>query len=138
MGINGCAIGFMIRSGTPQRTQESLNLLARTEESKGTWRALGTLASDRLSALRHVTDIDSIGSWTRIEGRKLSDREVERLLSSLQIKSFAARDEQEVLFVGRNRPQPAGRDCYRISIARASCASGEWLLFAEQIDVISS
>ena len=86
----------MIRSETLQRTQESLNLLARTEESKGTWRALGTLASDRLSALRHVTDIDSIGSWTRIEGRKLSDREVERLLSSLQIKSSAARDEQEL------------------------------------------
>ena len=95
----------MIRSGTPQRTQESLNLLARTEESKGTWRALGTLASDRLSALRHVTDIDSIGSWTRIEGSKLSDREVERLLSSLQIKSLAVRGEQEALFVGRNRPR---------------------------------
>lgn len=94
----------MIRSETLQRTQEVLNLIARTEEFKGAWRAFGTQASDRLSALRRVTGIESIGSWTRIEGRKLSDREVERLLSSLQIKSFAARDEQEVLFVGRNRP----------------------------------
>jgi len=33
---------------------------------------------------------------TRIEGSKLSDREVERLLSNLEIKSFATRDEQEV------------------------------------------
>ena len=39
---------------------------------------------------------ESIGSSTRIEGSKLSDREVERLLSNLQIKSFASRDEEEV------------------------------------------
>jgi hypothetical protein len=31
-----------------------------------------------------------------MEGSKLSDRELERLLSNLEIKSFAARDEQEV------------------------------------------
>ena len=43
-----------------------------------------------------MATIESIGSSTRIEGSKLSDREVERLLSNLQIKSFATRDEQEV------------------------------------------
>jgi len=57
------------------------------------------------ASLRRVTGIESIGSWTRIEGSKLSDREVERLLSSLQIKSLAVRGEQEALFVGRNRPR---------------------------------
>ena len=56
----------------------------------------GTLAPERLSALRRVATIESIGSSTRIEGSKLSDREVERLLSNLEIKSFASRDEQEV------------------------------------------
>jgi Fic family protein len=55
-----------------------------------------TLAPERLSALRRVATIESIGSSTRIEGSKLSDREVERLLASLEIKSFATRDEQEV------------------------------------------
>jgi hypothetical protein len=94
LGENGCAIGFMIRYETPQRTQESLNLLARTEEFKGAWRAFGTHASNRLPALRRLTGIESIGSWSRIEGNKLSDREVERLLSSLQILSLAARDER--------------------------------------------
>lgn len=59
-------------------------------------RALGTLAPDRLSALRRVATIESIGSSTRIAGSKLSDREVERLLSNLQIKSFTTWDEQEV------------------------------------------
>jgi len=43
-----------------------------------------------------VATIESIGSSTRIEGSKLSDREVERLLSNLEIRSFATRDEQEV------------------------------------------
>jgi Fic family protein len=86
----------MIRSETLQITPEVLGLIARIEEFKGAWRALGTLAPDRLSALRRVATIESIGSSTRIEGSKLSDREVERLLSNLQIKSFATRDEQEV------------------------------------------
>ncbi|MFC3337105.1 Fic family protein [Paracandidimonas soli] len=43
-----------------------------------------------------MATIESIGSSTRIEGSKLSDREVEHLLSNLQIKSFETRDEQEV------------------------------------------
>ena len=39
---------------------------------------------------------ESIGSSTRIEGSKLSNRDVEHLLGNLEIKSFATRDEQEV------------------------------------------
>lgn len=96
MGVNGRSIGFMIRTDTLHITPEVLGLIAGIEEFKGAWRALGTLAPDRLSALRRVATIESIGSSTRIEGSKLSDREVERLLSNLQIKSFATRDEQEV------------------------------------------
>ena len=57
---------------------------------------MGTLAPDRLSALRRVATIESVGSSTRIEGGNLSDREVAGLLSNLQIKTFATRDEQEV------------------------------------------
>lgn len=47
-----------------------------------------------------VATIESIGSSTRIEGSKLSDREVERLLSNLEIKSFETRDEREVAGYG--------------------------------------
>ena len=68
----------MLRSDTIQITPEILSLIARIDEFKGAWRALGTLAPDRLSALRRVATIESIGSSTRIEGSKLSDREVER------------------------------------------------------------
>lgn len=86
----------MIKSDVVQITPEILSLIAGLDEFKGAWRALGTLAPNRLSALRRVATIESIGSSTRIEGSRLSDREVERLLSNLQIKSFATRDEQEV------------------------------------------
>lgn len=86
----------MFRTDTLQITPEVLGLIARIDEFKGAWRALGTLAPDRLSALRRVATIESIGSSTRIEGSKLSDREVERLLSNLAIQKFETRDEQEV------------------------------------------
>jgi Fic family protein len=92
----GVLLGVTIRANTLQITPEILNLIAELDEFKGAWQALGTLAPDRLSALRRVATIESIGSSTRIEGSKLSDREVERLLSNLEIKSFATRDEQEV------------------------------------------
>lgn len=89
-------LALMIRSDAVRITPEILALIASIDEFKGAWRALGTLAPDRLSALRRVATIESIGSSTRIEGSRLSDREVEHLLSNPQIKSFATRDEQEV------------------------------------------
>jgi Fic family protein len=86
----------MIQTNTLQITPEILSLIAQIDEFKGAWRALGMLAPDRLSALRRVATIESIGSSTRIEGCKLSNREVEHLLSNLSIKTFETRDEQEV------------------------------------------
>ena len=87
---------IMLQTHTLQITPEILHLISEIDEFKGAWRALGTLAPERLAALRRVATIESIGSSTRIEGSKLSDRDIERLLSNLEIKSFATRDEQEV------------------------------------------
>jgi Fic family protein len=75
---------------------ETLQRIAAIDEFKGAWRAIGRIAPERLSALRRVATIESAASSTRIEGAKLTDRDVERLLSNLEIKSFATRDEQEV------------------------------------------
>lgn len=86
----------MVATHSIQITPELLQLIAGIDEFKGAWRALGTLAPDRLSALRRVATIESIGSSSRIEGSRLTDREVERLLSGLQIKTFTTRDEQEL------------------------------------------
>lgn len=92
----GVELGVMIQTAAIQITQEILGLIAEIDEFKGAWRALGTLAPERLYALRRVATIESIGSSTRIEGSKLTDRQVEALLANLEIKSLATRDEQEV------------------------------------------
>ncbi|EIC23105.1 Fic family protein [Thiorhodovibrio frisius] len=86
----------MFQTSSFRITAEMLLLVAEIDEFKGAWRALGTLAPERLSALRRMATVESIGSSTRIEGSRLSDREVERLLSNLDIQSFDSRDEQEV------------------------------------------
>jgi Fic family protein len=79
-----------------QITQELLRLIAEIDEFKGKWRALNTLAPERLAALRKIATIESVGSSTRIEGARLSDMEVQKLLANLGQQSFANRDEQEV------------------------------------------
>jgi Fic family protein len=86
----------MVKTDTIQITPELLALVAEIDEFKGAWRALGTLAPERLRALRHIATIESIGSSTRIEGSKLTDREIEKLLANLEVRRFASRDEQEV------------------------------------------
>ena len=75
---------------------DTLTVIGEIDEFKGAWRATGRIAPERLAGLRRVATIESIGSSTRIEGAKLSNHEVERLLSKLTTTSFATRDEQEV------------------------------------------
>ena len=71
-------------------------MIASIDEFKGEWRVVEGIVPERLSSLRRVASIESIGSSTRIEGSKLSDREVEILLGNLQTESFRSRDEEEV------------------------------------------
>jgi hypothetical protein len=77
-------------------SHEVLRLIAEIDEFKGRWEALKTLSPERLRALRHVATIESIGSSTRIEGVKLTDRQIETLLANLRRNAFKSRDEQEV------------------------------------------
>jgi len=77
-------------------TPEILNLISEIDEFKGQWKTIGMLMPEKLNQLRKVATIESIGSSTRIEGVKLSDQEVEKLLSNIGMQSFKTRDEQEV------------------------------------------
>lgn len=83
-------------SSPPVITPEILNLIAEIDEFKGGWKAYRHLTPERLNALRHVATVESVASSTRIEGSKLSDREVESLLNNLERQKFTTRDEQEV------------------------------------------
>src|SRR3546814_7569469 len=87
--------GMALKTDALSITPQILSLISGLDEFKGAWKALGTLAPERLSALRRVATIEGIGSSTRIEGAKLSDREVERLLSNLDIRPLETRDERE-------------------------------------------
>ncbi|MGL5020378.1 MAG: Fic family protein [Luteolibacter sp.] len=80
-----------------QPTNEVLMLIAAIDEFKGEWRALDSLGQETLRSLRRIATIESAGSSTRIEGAKLSDTEVEKLVGNLGKESFQSRDEQEVV-----------------------------------------
>lgn len=77
-------------------TPEMLRLVSELDEFKGQWRMIRHLSPEKLTSLRRVATIESVGSSTRIEGSRLSDREVEELLGRLEISEFKTRDEQEV------------------------------------------
>lgn len=79
-----------------QPTNEVLLLISSIDEFKGEWRVVEKIEPERLISLRRVATIESIGSSTRIEGAKLSDREVEAMLGNLRSESFRSRDEEEV------------------------------------------
>ena len=85
-----------IRTDALAITPAILGLIAEIDEFKGAWTALGRISPERLTALQRIATIESIGSSTRIEGATLSDKAVERLLASLDVKEFATRGEEEV------------------------------------------
>lgn len=79
---------------------EMLKLIASLDEFKGQWRSFKRLSRDQLSQLRKIATIESVGSSTRIEGSRLTDREVATLLAGIRIQEFKNRDEEEVAGYG--------------------------------------
>lgn len=72
-------------------------LVAEIDEFKGRWEALKHHPPERLQNLRKIAAVESIAASTRIEGAKLTDAQVETLLSNFETTSFRSRDEQEVV-----------------------------------------
>lgn len=91
--INGGFMDYLINLPI---SGQLLKSIAEIDEFKGRWVSFGNLAPERLSVLKKIATIESVGSSTRIEGVKLSDEEIDRLLSGMEISSFRSRDEQEV------------------------------------------
>ena len=73
-----------------------LNIVAAIDEFKGEWKSLKKMQADILTHLKKVATIESVGSSNRIEGNKLSDSDIEELLSNLKTTKFKNRDEEEV------------------------------------------
>ena len=66
------------------------------DELKGRWDSGAKLNPVVLGRLKKFVLITSTGASTRIEGSKLSDEDVERLMKGLSVQKFADRDKQEV------------------------------------------
>lgn len=86
----------MINEESIKISNQMLSIISELDEFKGSWKLLGQLSPERLKTLKKVATIESVGSSNRIEGNKLSDKQVEELLANIKKQSFATRDEQEV------------------------------------------
>jgi len=76
--------------------QEILKIIGFIDGFRGKWNQIGGKESRYLNELRQIATIESIGSSTRIEGSKMTNKEVEDFVNSIKITSFKSRDEQEV------------------------------------------
>ncbi len=70
--------------------------ITQIDEIKGRWSYGDGLGSQVLGRLKRSVLVTSTGASTRIEGARLSDEEVERVMRGLSVKKLADRDTQEV------------------------------------------
>ena len=66
------------------------------DELKGQWVSGARLNPQVLGRLKRSVLITSTGASTRIEGSRLSDEDVEKLMRGLSVQKFVDRDKQEV------------------------------------------
>lgn len=77
--------------------QKVMQLLSQVDTFKGAWKVLEQTKGSYLKELRKIATIESTGSSTRIEGATLTDKEVEQLLRSVNVKQLEQREQQEVV-----------------------------------------
>jgi len=71
-------------------------LLAEIDGIRGEFKSGLRMTPQAITNLRKSTLITSAGASTRIEGGKLNDEEVEKIMQGLAVSKFADRDSQEV------------------------------------------
>lgn len=70
--------------------------ITKIDELKGQWIGGVKLSPQVLGRLKRAVLVTSTGASTRIEGAKLSDADVEKLMRGIAIQQFSDRDKQEV------------------------------------------
>ena len=74
----------------------TLSQLSQIDGLNGQWIGGANLSPQALSRLKRSVLVTSTGASTRIEGAKLTDEEVEKVMRGLAVSKFADRDSQEV------------------------------------------
>jgi len=77
-------------------SNEIILRIAQIDELKGQWNGSLALNPRILGQLKRSVIITSAGSSTRIEGSKMTDKEIDRFLRALNQKVPMSRDEEEV------------------------------------------
>ncbi|MBU1014626.1 MAG: Fic family protein [Bacteroidetes bacterium] len=80
-----------------QTNQLILKSISFIDSFKGKWNLVENKENIFLKELRKIATIESIGSSTRIEGAKLTNKEIKELLENVKITELKTRDEQEVV-----------------------------------------
>jgi len=70
--------------------------IAKIDELKGQWISGARLSPQVLGRLKRSVLITSTGASTRIEGARMSDADIEKLMRGINIQKFTNRDKQEV------------------------------------------
>lgn len=73
-----------------------VKLITKIDECKGQWISGVKLSPQILGRLKQSVLVTSTGASTRIEGARLSDDDVEKLMRGLKVEKFRERDQQEV------------------------------------------
>ena len=102
----------MMQTDSIQITPELLALITEVDEFKGAWRALGTLAPERLKALRHVATIERYAQkW--VESVRLPEGELDRPIETTDKEQYAARRSQlgiQIYQAAADTPEPLDWD----------------------------
>ncbi|OGH77732.1 MAG: hypothetical protein A3C10_00605 [Candidatus Magasanikbacteria bacterium RIFCSPHIGHO2_02_FULL_48_18] len=69
--------------------------IAKIDELKGRWITGARLSPQVLGRLKRSVLITSTGASTRIEGSRLSDADIEKMIRGINIQKFTDRDKQE-------------------------------------------
>lgn len=73
-----------------------IKTISQIDRFDASWSSIEKREGINLRQLKSIATIQSVGSSTRIEGSKMSDKEVEVLLNNMDISKLGNRDAQEV------------------------------------------
>jgi len=76
--------------------QNLWTFINKIDELKGRWIGGAEINPQALGRLKRSVLVTSTGASTRIEGAKLSDEDIEKMMRGLSMQKFADRDKQEV------------------------------------------
>jgi Fic family protein len=77
-------------------SMKMVNDISKIDRFDAEWTGIERREGASLKQLKSIATVRSVGASTRIEGSKMTDKEVEVLISKLQIAKLEERDQQEV------------------------------------------